>query len=86
MTTQLRTFVSCETNGMIEHLSNTLIYIDANVFIYALAEHPAYSRPARELIAAINAGHLRGVTSELKYLFFRCGRTITSWLQRMHSS
>ena len=54
-----------ETNGMIERLHGQLVYLDANVFIYALEDHPDFSRPARELFGALNAGTIRGLTSEL---------------------
>ena len=50
---------------MIERLRSQIVYIDANVFIYAIEDHTTYSTPARELFGMLDAGLAQGLTSEL---------------------
>ena len=51
--------------GMTERFAGKQIYLDANVFIYAIEVYPKYSAIATELMTVIDAKILYGVTSEL---------------------
>jgi len=46
---------------------NNTVYLDANVFIYAVTRHPKYSANATSVIAAIRSGKLRAVTCALTF-------------------
>ena len=50
---------------MINRLSGQKIYLDTNVFIYAVEDHPTLAAPARALLAFIEAGLCAAYTSEL---------------------
>lgn len=51
--------------GVTDRLKGRHVYLDANVFIYALEGVPPYLEPMRELLTAIDAGEVRATTSEL---------------------
>lgn len=50
---------------MMEIFLGKRVYLDANVFIYALEGFADYEAVCRELLAALDAGAFAGVTSEL---------------------
>ena len=51
--------------GIVDELGGTRIYLDTNVFIYALEEHPDYVDALAELFDEVDSGRLTAVTSEL---------------------
>jgi predicted nucleic acid-binding protein len=51
--------------GLVTSLRGQRVYLDTNVFIYALSGFPAYAPLLTELFEAIEAGDLVAVTSEL---------------------
>jgi predicted nucleic acid-binding protein len=50
--------------GMIGPLLGRRIYVDANVFIYALESFPKYAAISSEMLAASESALMTGVTSE----------------------
>jgi predicted nucleic acid-binding protein len=50
---------------MIERISGPRVYLDANVFIYALEGYLPYTRILADLSDRLDRGEIRGVTSEL---------------------
>lgn len=48
-----------------ETIEGDRVYLDANIFIYALEAYPAYANVLAELFDAIDNGEILGVTSEL---------------------
>ena len=54
-----------ETNGMIEAKAVQRLYLDANVFIYAIEGEPGIANPIRGLLETLRQGSGRAVTSEL---------------------
>jgi predicted nucleic acid-binding protein len=46
-------------------MTDTRVYLDANVFIYAIEGSPAVADPLRELFRAFRDRRAKGVTSEL---------------------
>ena len=51
--------------GLTDALEGTRVYLDANVFIYALEGFPQYTPILGELFDALDAGLLQSATSEL---------------------
>ena len=51
--------------GSIATLQGQRLYLDANLFIYALEAVEPWARPALELLSSIDRGDCTGVTSEL---------------------
>ena len=51
--------------GILSAIQGTRVYLDTNVFVYALEEHPTYAPALAELFDAIDAGTLHAVKSEL---------------------
>lgn len=51
--------------GIIDNIRGDRIYLDTNIFIYALEAFPEYVDLLSSLFIAIDEGKLRGVTSEL---------------------
>lgn len=51
--------------GLVASLQGRRVYLDTNVFIYALNGFPAYAPSLTELFDSIDTGHLAAVTSEL---------------------
>ena len=51
--------------GITDILRDGSVYLDTNVFIYALEGYSDYARVLDELFEAVDSGHLRAVTSEL---------------------
>lgn len=51
--------------GILDALRGRQTYLDANVFIYALNAFPAFEGELAALFAAIDAGEVRCVTSQL---------------------
>jgi predicted nucleic acid-binding protein len=51
--------------GLVSRLQGGRVYLDANVFIYALAGFPAFKEVLAEVFGAIDAGSILAVTSEL---------------------
>jgi len=51
--------------GVTDALKGRHVYLDANVFIYALEGIPPYAEPMRALLEGIDAGSVRAATSEL---------------------
>ncbi len=43
--------------------SGTSLFVDANVFVYAIAEDPKYGKPCIDLLERIELGDLRGMIS-----------------------
>lgn len=50
---------------MIDGIHGSPVYLDTNIFIYALEDFPDYARQIRELFGAIESGGVAAVTSEL---------------------
>lgn len=50
---------------MISSLLGRTLYLDANVFIYAVELFPAYERVSREVLGVLDAGKANGITSAL---------------------
>ena len=50
---------------MIERLRGSVCYLDANVFIYAVEGFERFASVSKQLLAALDAGNLKGLTSEL---------------------
>lgn len=48
-----------------ETIEGDRVYLDANIFIYALEAYPAYTSVIAELFDAIDSGEILAVTSEL---------------------
>ena len=48
-----------------ESLRGTRLYLDANVFIYAVEDFPIYSDICRKLLGYVDAGSIQAVTSEI---------------------
>ena len=51
--------------GVVDRLPGRSLYLDANVFIYALEGYPAYAAILGELFEAIDDGEVEAFTSEL---------------------
>ena len=51
--------------GLVDDLSGQQIYLDANIFIYALEGYPRFATVLADLFEAIDRGDVRAVTSEL---------------------
>jgi predicted nucleic acid-binding protein len=51
--------------GLVSNLTGQRIYLDTNVFIYALNGFPAYTTLLAELLDAVESGDVSAVTSEL---------------------
>lgn len=51
--------------GIVDALSKQTVYLDTNIWIYALEAYPEFVSPLTELFRAIDRGELRAVTSEL---------------------
>lgn len=51
--------------GIMDALRGRDVYLDTNVFIYALEGYPAYSPMLNELFDQIDSGQIRAFTSEL---------------------
>ena len=51
--------------GLITSLTDTSLYLDTNVFVYACEGFPEFADTLRELFEAIDAGSITAVTSEL---------------------
>ena len=51
--------------GILSAIEGDSAYLDTNVFVYALEEHPRYAAALAELFEAVDAGKLQAVTSEL---------------------
>ena len=51
--------------GVVTTLQGRRVYLDTNVFIYALSGFPDYAPLLQKLFDAIDSGTLIGVTSEL---------------------
>ena len=51
--------------GLLTKLQGTQIYLDTNIWIYALEGFPAFAPELTDLFQSIDQGHLTAVTSEL---------------------
>lgn len=51
--------------GIIQKIQGSRVYLDANIFIYALEGYPGFVEVLNELFTAIDNGQLQAVTSEL---------------------
>ena len=51
--------------GLVSLCEGRLVYLDTNVFIYALEGYPAFAEPLAALFRGIDNGTCRAVTSEL---------------------
>lgn len=51
--------------GILEILEGRPVYLDTNVFIYAIEGYPDFFQPLTELLRAIDTGDLNAVTNEL---------------------
>ena len=51
--------------GLLTALQGTQIYLDTNIWIYALEGFPAFAQELTDLFQSIDQGHLTAVTSEL---------------------
>jgi predicted nucleic acid-binding protein len=51
--------------GLVDLVSGQRVYLDANIFIYALEGHARYADVLAELFDAIDHGEVQAVTSEL---------------------
>jgi predicted nucleic acid-binding protein len=53
--------------GLLSELQGRRVYLDANVFIYALIGFPAYAAMLKELFEGIESGSVLAYTSELTF-------------------
>lgn len=51
--------------GSLNDLSGRLVYLDANIFIYALEGYPQLDAAVRALLTRIDTGEIAAITSEL---------------------
>ena len=51
--------------GLVTDLAGQSVYLDADIFIYALEGHERFAAVLAELFGAIDRGEIRAVTSEL---------------------
>ena len=51
--------------GLMQRIAGNRVYLDTNLFIYALEGFPEYADRISELFAAVDRGVLSAVTSEL---------------------
>ncbi len=51
--------------GLVSDLTGQQIYLDANIFIYALEGHARFARVLTDLFQAVDRGEIRIATSEL---------------------
>ncbi|MDD1729838.1 MAG: PIN domain-containing protein [Methanospirillum sp.] len=51
--------------GIIDNIKGEQIYLDTNIFIYALEAFPEYVNTLTSLFTALDEGNLKAVTSEL---------------------
>lgn len=51
--------------GLIDQIGNRKVYLDTNIFIYAIEGHARYAEELRLLLKRIEVGELVAVTSEL---------------------
>jgi predicted nucleic acid-binding protein len=51
--------------GLVSDLQGHRVYLDTNVFIYALNGFPVYAPTLKELFAAVESGGMSAATSEL---------------------
>ena len=51
--------------GLLDAIEGPLLYLDTNIFIYAVESVPPFSDAMRELFRHIDDGHCQAVTSEL---------------------
>lgn len=51
--------------GLLNALQGHQIYLDTNIWIYALEGYPDFIQPLTELFSHIDQGNLKAVTSEL---------------------
>ena len=56
------------------------IFIDANIFLYSVFEHPAYGRSCREFLKHVENDEIKGFTSDLVL----CSPESISHLPRFH--
>jgi predicted nucleic acid-binding protein len=77
--------------GFLESLEGRVLYLDANVFIYALEGHAEHAATVAALLESLDAGRLLAVTSELTLaellvMPFRSGRVElqTAYLETIH--
>ncbi len=73
--------------GLIKLLRGDRIYLDANIWIYALEDFPDYSEPITDLFTAADEGSLTLVTSELTLaeILVKPIRTIDTAKQRTYT-
>ena len=43
--------------------SGTVVFVDANIFVYAFAPHPQFGPPSEQLLERVENGDVNGVTS-----------------------
>ena len=51
--------------GLLETMSNQLVYIDAAPFIYFMERNPSYNEPLDAFFSLLNQGKVRAVTSTI---------------------
>ncbi|MFB2838834.1 type II toxin-antitoxin system VapC family toxin [Floridanema evergladense] len=51
--------------GILDIIQGNRIYLDANIWIYALEGHPEFSQDLNQLFHSIDQGNLTAVTSEI---------------------
>ena len=51
--------------GLVDTVAGQRVYLDANIFIYALEGHVRYAAVLTDLFGAIDRGEVQAVTSEL---------------------
>ncbi|MBE8989145.1 type II toxin-antitoxin system VapC family toxin [Nostoc sp. LEGE 12450] len=51
--------------GILDAIQGTKVYLDTNIWIYALEGHPAFAQDLTQLFQSIDRGNLSVVTSEL---------------------
>jgi len=51
--------------GILDAIQGNLVYLDVNIWIYALEGYPAYIQDLTQLFQSIDQGNLTAVTSEL---------------------
>jgi len=56
---------------------NTVVYIDANIFIYNATGHPNYGEKCKEFLRRVERKELKGITSTLTIVLTKASNSFT---------
>jgi len=54
--------------GLIKAIAGRRLYLDSNIFIYAVEQHPVFSFAVKQIFESIDQGRSEAVTSEFRHL------------------